>query len=188
MILRLLKERTRPLHDRVERSVDITSRLGDRESYQRLLARLLGFYELIEKPLIATLGPEMAERQKAPWLRRDLTALGMTDREMAALPRCSSLPRVDGEAAALGCAYVLEGATLGGQFVRRHVESRLGLAPDQGVAFYTSYGERVGEMWKQFGLRLDDHATRHPDSHELIIDRAIATFLAFERWLAEEPR
>jgi heme oxygenase len=48
----------------------------------------------------------------------DLQALGCTP-SLERLPMCAQLPVIDSSAACLGVLYVLEGATLGGQILRR---------------------------------------------------------------------
>ena len=53
-------------------------------------------------------------------------------------------------AKALGCLYVLEGATLGGVLIARHVRASLGFDGDAGSAFYLGYGPRTGAMWRGF--------------------------------------
>jgi heme oxygenase len=50
---------------------------------------------------------------------------------------------------AVGCLYVLEGATLGGQFISRHLAT-LGIGPANGGLFFHGYGAKTGEMWKSF--------------------------------------
>jgi heme oxygenase len=126
MILALLKDQTRHLHDRVERTVDLPARLHSAELYTSLLSRFYGFYAPLEDRLavvdgLAAAGLVFRERLKAPLLRDDLTALGLGEADVRSLPRCPDVPAAADTGAALGCLYVLEGATLGGQVVRRAV-------------------------------------------------------------------
>lgn len=189
MILELLRARTKDLHERVERTVDLPARLRSTASYAALLARFLGFYAPLEDRLtgLATFGPriEPAARLKAHLLVGDLTALGLSTADVLALPRCTSLPALTDASDGLGCMYVLEGATLGGQIVRREVERRFGLAPGRGCAFFGSYGERVGVMWHEFCHVLEGHAATVPGDADRIVAAAVGTFSGLERWLAE---
>ena len=105
---------------------------------------------------------------------------------MAALPVCSTLPRVATFADALGCLYVLEGSTLGGQFIRREVAARLGLTPDRGCAFFAGYGERTGAMWKAFGAAVTAHADARPEDRDVIVAAAVETFTRLDEWFTGE--
>lgn len=188
MILGLLRERTRHLHEQIERTVDVPARLRSADSYSALLARFHGFYAPLEDR-IAALGPEagglaLAPRRKAHLLRADLAALGLTDAQLRALPRCPDVPAVADAAEALGCLYVTEGATLGGQFVRRQAEAAIGVTPGRGCSFFASYGERVGGMWKEFCRAVEDHERAAPGSGERIAGAAVGTFAALDRWLS----
>ncbi|NWE37249.1 biliverdin-producing heme oxygenase, partial [Pseudomonas gingeri] len=115
-------------------------------------------------------------------LLTDLHALGLDDPAVAALPRCTSLPPLDTPAACLGALYVLEGATLGGQILRREMAQRLGLDADNGGAFLNVYGAETGRRWKDFL----DYLSRVPlDAHAKLraVNAARSTFSCFEQWL-----
>ena len=53
----------------------------------------------------------------------------------------------------LGALYVLEGATLGGQVLRREMAQRLGVNADNGGAFLDVYGAETGRRWRYPGAR-----------------------------------
>lgn len=186
MILGLLREGTAFLHERVERTVDLPNRLRSRTTYTSLLARLYGFHAPLEDRLagVEVVGLDLAARRKADLLRDDLAALGLTGSEIDTLPRDLDLPAVADVSDALGCLYVLEGATLGGQVVRRLAEPAIGVTPDRGCAFFASYGERVGAMWKEFCRILESYAETHPSANNRIVTTATETFAGLDRWLA----
>ena len=48
------------------------------------------------------------------------------------------------DATLLGAMYVMEGSTLGGQLIARHVELVLGLTAGQGNAHFRGHNERTG--------------------------------------------
>lgn len=186
MILTALRERTAALHDRVERAVDLPARLRSREAYANLLARFYGFYAPVEARLAAVggydaVGLNLEPRRKAGRLRADLHALGLA---ADGLPQCAALPAVGDLPAALGCLYVLEGATLGGQYVRREVTRAYGLGPETGCSFFASYQGRVREMWADFCAALTAYAAAHPAAHGPIVAAAADTFARMEDWLA----
>lgn len=161
-ILSSLREQTRSCHERVERAVNLPARLVSVERYRDLLARFHGYYapverQLAERPGLEALGLAFHQRKKTPLLRRDLIQLGYSADAIACLPRCGALPSIASLAEALGCLYVIEGSTLGGQIARREVKRLLNLETESGCKFFASYGEQVGARWKEFcgvdGLR-----------------------------------
>ncbi len=81
--------------------------------------------------------------------------------------------------------YVLEGATLGGQFIARHVERALGLAGGRGYSFFRGYGEDTGRMWRSFREELGDRAPALEADE--IVASACGTFDRFHNWLVDGP-
>lgn len=192
MILTALKDQTRHLHEQIERTVDLEARLGSVDAYVGLLARFHGFYAPLEARLVAidgyeAIGLDMTQRLKVSHIVADLRALGLSMAEVEALPRCSRLPRIPGLADALGCLYVLEGATLGGQIIKRRVESRLDLRPGHGCSFFSAYGEEVGLMWKDFRAILGQYMAQHPGAEKRIVSAAADTFAKLDAWIAGGP-
>ena len=108
-----------------------------------------------------------------PLLDLDLRAL-----EHAPLPNVPPPTWLTGEADAWGCAYVLEGATLGGQVVTRHLR-RTGF-PDNTLHFYRSYGEQVGPRWRTFGALLGARHAAAPDPGTFAAQAVRAATLTFE--------
>jgi heme oxygenase len=88
------------------------------------------------------------------------------------------VPTLDTAAKAFGSIYVMEGATLGGQIITRHVKEHLDLTPENGGAFFNSYGPMVGPMWKGFGTAITAFAEK-ADADDEIVDSAKETFDAF---------
>ena len=190
-ILARLKAETAPLHDALERRLDIVARLDSPGSYRALLGPFLGFYEPVEARLrlvgeLDGLPLGLAERWKSSRLAADLRVLGYSIDQIAALPRCPAPPRLMTPAEAFGCLYVLEGATLGGQLIARLLTRRFGLGPDSGAAFFASYGDRVGPMWRELGAALT-RFVGETGTEDAVVRSACDTFAAFDRWLAESP-
>ena len=104
-------------------------------------------------------------RRRASLLARDLLIFGET-----ALPSSQMAMRrmeetaVEGDARAvfMGRMYVMEGSTLGGQYIAAHVEQRLDLARGEGNAFFVGYGDQTSTKWREFKTclaALPDEAT-----------------------------
>jgi heme oxygenase len=163
--------------------------------YRHLLARMYGYYQPLESALFvwpewqqpAAAGFDLARRHKLPLLTADLRTLGLSSSDLHALPRCTNLPDLTSFAHALGCMYVLEGATLGGQGISRHLRQQLGLTPDSGTAFFASYRADVGRMWKAFVALLNDYPAT-PQQHEAMLSAACQTFATLDSWLTAAHR
>jgi heme oxygenase len=185
-----LKQTTRPCHERLEQRVDIMARLHSRARYRELLECYLGFYAPLERALSARqttlpVALDLPDRWKAPLLRRDLAALGATAAEIDGVPHCSAPPDIGTPARALGCLYVLEGATLGGRIIARPLADRLGIDGTNGGAFFHGYGERTGSRWTSFRRHLTQFAATS-EARSAVIAAAIDTFEALDRWLAQQ--
>jgi heme oxygenase len=184
-ILDLLRERTRAAHERAEAALPLLDPALDRDAYRAVLEGFWGFHAALEPrlravPGVEALGLRLDERRKLPRLERDLRVLGA---DPVRVPVADRVPAPGGVAEALGCMYVLEGATLGGRVISRHLAAR-GIGPETGGAFFTGYGERTGEMWKAFSRVIGAYAAAHPDAEEAMVRAADDTFALLERWLA----
>ena len=173
-----------------------------REDYIQFVNRFFGFYAPLEVQLLASphwhqLAFDYAPRQKTPRLAQDLLALGRSDAALAATPRCTDLPACTTAEQLLGCLYVIEGATLGGRSITRHLQTQLGLTPESGGAFFDGYGVQTGSHWKAFCTMLSENADRQmghsaDDSadhfsvesrHAAIVAGANQTFETLTHWL-----
>jgi heme oxygenase (biliverdin-IX-beta and delta-forming) len=184
-----LRRHTAPYHDKLERTVDIHDRLGSSNRYADLLARLYGFYEPFEAELDRAvtrweLPIDVDARRKVPLIACDLAALGSPRSAVDSLPRCVGLPRPTSPAIALGCLYVIEGATLGGRIIARQVERRLGFGLRDGASFFHGYGDDTGPRWQAF-CSLIATVSCSTAAEDAILAGAIETFIAYDRWLED---
>lgn len=177
-----LREATGPFHVSVERALPLTRCELTVDAYRRILGAFLGFYGPLEAGLVrlATCSAELnlIGREKISWLRQDLCALGASESDLAAIPTCPDLPRVDAVDRAFGCMYVLEGATLGGQIIARNLEQHLAMGA-QSCAFFRAYGAATGTMWRTFVA----HLNRQEPPFDGAVAAAVETFECLERWL-----
>ncbi|GGL00674.1 biliverdin-producing heme oxygenase [Deinococcus radiotolerans] len=164
-LLARLKTDTRQAHVRAEHALNLMDPALSAAHYADVLSWLHARHARLEPTLEALLSADLtgeeraaldlASRRKAPLLAADLTALGRTVGPTGPPPawlRC--------EADAWGAAYVLEGATLGGQLVIRHLR-RLKFSEDA-LRYYGSYGAEVGARWRTFGHLLSARHARDP--------------------------
>lgn len=182
-VLDVLRARTGQRHVELEKRMPFFSPRLDQALYMRLIQAYYGFYQPLETVLTHSAcvpaGLDLPVRLKVPTLVRDLAALGITP---ASLPLCTNLPLIDSPGACLGVLYVLEGATLGGQVLRRQMHTRLGLDEHSGAAFLNVYGADTGRRWKAF-LALLDEQPADPALHQAAAQAAYSTFICFEQWL-----
>ncbi|MBL8217122.1 MAG: biliverdin-producing heme oxygenase [Bryobacterales bacterium] len=173
-----LKLETRDLHQAVEARVDVMRPDLTLPDYQRLLAQFLGIYRPLEARLqqvepLRQLLPDLDARWKTHLIELDLDALGCS----TTTPEAEVSP-IPGLPQAGGALYVMEGATLGGAIIARHVAQHLHLYPHNGCAFFNNYGDRRGTMWKTLADRLN--TLPEPDA---AVAGARQTFTLFEHWL-----
>lgn len=173
------------LHERVEHRLDLSRPGRPLEWYRTVLQTFHGFYAPTECACPAY-GADAArwvddlDRRKTHLLRADLQHLGLTSEEIEQLPHCTEMTSPPTPSRQIGCMYVMEGSTLGGQYIVRNL--------DHGwpSAFFSSYGASVGAAWKRFCAVLDSTPVDAPplDPDEVVAG-ASETFLRLERWFDE---
>ncbi|NTX98892.1 biliverdin-producing heme oxygenase [Deinococcus sp. JMULE3] len=182
-LLARLKVETRSQHARAEAALDLLSPGLTRARYARVLAWQRARHAPLEDGLNRVLRAALPDPD---WAALDLEARAKTPRldlDLRALnqPPLPTLPPpawLSTEADAWGCAYVLEGATLGGQVVTRHLLGA-GVSPDT-LHFYRSYGPDVGPRWRTFGALLGARHASAPDPEAFATRAVRAATLTFE--------
>lgn len=174
-----LREATASAHAALERELDWEARVATMAGYRGLLARLHGFHSAWEPAIGASLadGAFFDPRCRLEALGRDLAFLGLSPESIGELPRSHPIA-LPGPAAAMGALYVLEGSTLGGRVIGRHIAATHGFTGD-GLAYYSGHGARTGAMWSAFRTRLDTF----DGEGEAVVAAANDTFDAMRRWL-----
>lgn len=150
-VLAQIRAATRHCHDELETGADIVARLTCTAGRPALLATFHRLYANGEAALAPHLLPlrdlDFERRRKAPALLAGLQSLG-SDGAAGRLAGKGAGPAFADAAEALGFAYVLEGATLGGRIVRRQVAQAS--ASLDGLDFFDFYGADTGPRWQQF--------------------------------------
>ena len=185
-VIQELKIATAIQHKQLEQRVNLLERLNSTVTYRDLLAEFYGFYEPLEAKIAAFNLPFdfIQERAKSSWLERDLQQLRLTREQISDLPKCHSLPVLNSVAQALGCMYVLEGSTLGGQIIAREIKQKLQLDETNGALFFNGYGEETGSMWKSFGAAVNNWVAQN-GQRSMVIASAKESFEKFGQWLAQ---
>jgi len=185
--LAALKSATQHEHDALDAALDLMNAGIGATTYRRHLEAFFGFYAPMERALLAVEGwsehgIDLSARLKAESLRADLVTLGIDEPD--ALAMCQTLPLLPSLATAFGTLYVLEGASLGGQIISRHVEKQFGYTAAHGAQYFNGYGPRTGEMWMTFRRAVDAYGAE-PGPRDEMIAGALATFVAFRQWCAQ---
>lgn len=176
-ILASLKASTAEAHQRLEGQVRFLDPAAPLSEYARYLGKMLAFHAPLEEALARVALPEGLEgREKRALLEADLRALGV---DPSRVERCGDLPDVATVPRALGCAYVLEGATLGGKHVLRRMGDRV---PAGAAAYLGCYGADVGVRWNAFRELVRRHVSAADEA--ACVAGAVDTFEALSRWMA----
>lgn len=151
-VLRLLRTGTAAEHEDVENTLALLDPALGRPRLVHVLDLMHGFWRAAEAGLDAWAAEHPADAGRLRWSRRRRTALFAGDLgTLGAEPSAAAppLPAVGGTDEALGRMYVLEGSTLGGVFIDRHLA---GLPELAGVTLraFSPYGSETGAMWASF--------------------------------------
>ena len=174
MDLQRLREDTRLEHEATEAAMPLMAPGLTLQAYAEVLRALLpvlrswerwaeGWAEQHATPELQLL---LSKRRRSSWLEADLAVLGEST-----LPRPEAV--ADGEvdwsavvcgehvgakvamepaefqAAFLGALYVVEGSTLGGRLIARHLQPLFGFEAGQGYAYFRGHGEQTGALWRE---------------------------------------
>ncbi|MDX2071682.1 MAG: biliverdin-producing heme oxygenase [Haliscomenobacter sp.] len=155
--------------------------------YAYYLKSLYGFVHGFEKMVFPILkhNPllQLNERSKSHFIQADLAMLNQT----AAQPYVSDelfSTHYPTAAAAFGGMYVLEGSTLGGQIISKHLSKVLGTAVTGKTTYLSAYASQTSTMWKSF-LQLLCEAAASNNNEDEIIESAVNTFALLNNCLSD---
>lgn len=186
-ILERLREETRGAHDRLE-AVALSDKIMEGslqpEEYKKLLlVQYLVHRELeglLEKRDVRQHFPELQfdERKKMPLLQKDAEELGIGTEKLA-MPAAGQLPRAEEPYGALGCMYVMEGATLGGNVIVKALRKNEHFSGLGDFHYFGCYGADTGKRWKSF-LQVLQEQGKKEEAQQQIVEAAKATYAFFE--------
>lgn len=152
-----------------------------REAYRATLARLWGFYAPLEAalaPFAEALPPALRPTPRAARLAADLSFWGVESYAMPLAPP-AALPPLTHPADAVGTIYVLEGASLGGRLIARHVRATLGVEGPDGLSFHAGGASRP---WPRFRAALDAWPSDDAQA-DAVVAAADRMFTSLSDWL-----
>ena len=170
MDLQRLREETRPEHEATEAAMPLMEPGLTLEAYKAVLRTLLPILRSWEAwsaehaPL--SLKPLLAARRRSHLLEEDLHSLGdpaesaprgappidwtsVTTLRDSPSPKHEQGAPMAAQAAFLGALYVLEGSTLGGRMIARHLEPVFGFRDGKGDAYFRGHGDQTGSLWRE---------------------------------------
>ncbi|MCF2486590.1 biliverdin-producing heme oxygenase [Dyadobacter sp. CY347] len=183
-----LRKQTAVSHKKLEENYLSKMILDEKVSlpdYQNYLSAMYGVTLGCEDFVFSSLKdiiPNLDARKRSHLIEQDLLATGFSRAQIEALPvyRFAFASVAEN----LGAMYVLEGSTLGGRILYKHIHKTLGLTPESGCAYFWGYGEDTGMMWKSFVSSFTQFAQETGQSTE-IIQGAVNTFTIIDNWLDE---
>jgi len=188
LFLKKLRERTGASHTGLEDNIfskAILSPTVNLADYQIYIAKLYGIMRSCEVdifPKTVSVLPDLNERYKSDLIVKDLIGTGIPKEKIVTFPIHKFSASTTAEA--LGIMYVLEGSTLGGKILYKHINQELGLSYENGASYFWGYGQKTGILWKNFISTLAGYAVEE-NCEEEIIATAIQTFTTIDKWLNE---
>lgn len=182
-VLHLLRTGTAAEHASVERTLDLLDPGLDRLRLTGVLDRMHGFWRAAETGLDDWAARFPADAESVTWVDRRRAGLFAADLAALGAPPAGAEPvlaPVTDTDAALGRLYVLEGSTLGGAFIDRHLSGLPSLSGLRLEAF-SPYGARTGAMWHAFRRAARDRVAGG-GSADAMLAAAAGTFQALAAW------
>ncbi len=180
MFIQNLRDSTATCHKQLELnslSLALLSDTVNEHIYSTYLTRLYSFVKGFEQYIYPELSQHFLNinhREKSLFIEEDLKALGIAFEKHTLLEEVFFRDTYSDVYLAAGAFYVLEGSTLGGQIIVKHLQKTMP-ASFVNAAYFSGYQQKTGSMWKEFLQQL----TALPQStleEEQIIRGAITTF------------
>ena len=182
-----LRDATAPLHKQLNEQALLAALLGKElplADYQQLLGIYYSLYHQLEAAIKAYLRLQPIDfdyqpRYKTPLLLNDLKYWHIKPEPL----RCQiTLPELNSLGALLGLLYVLEGSSLGANFIAQHLKLTYGYTRSTGSDFFSAYGEQTKTHWQSFTSYINSFSDQ-PDLAAQAIDSADLSFACFNQAL-----
>ncbi|KQN38594.1 hypothetical protein ASE92_03990 [Pedobacter sp. Leaf41] len=165
MIANLLRTETAENHAALESLMFVNEIMNNTlsiENYKKLLTINYIIHQKLENKLANMLDNDLADRLdmknrlKLAALEKDLAYWQIDSLTLPAL-NFELFVAEKNNAEVLGALYVLEGATLGGNVIKKHILANPNFSNHEGgLNYYGVYGEELGSKWKNFVTILNE--------------------------------
>ena len=165
MIANLLRTETAENHAALESLMFVNEIMNNTlsiENYKKLLTINYIIHQKLENKLANMLDNDLADRLdmknrlKLAALEKDLAYWQIDSLTLPALNFELFVPEKN-NTEVLGALYVLEGATLGGNVIKKHILANPNFSNHEGgLNYYGVYGEELGSKWKNFVTILNE--------------------------------
>ena len=184
-ILRLRSE-TDSMHKALEQNKYAKALMSDSvtiDDYASYLEKMYGFITVFEDKVQPVTDHLFAGVQlKSHLIAADLAYLKRSVSK-AELVDTHAINLLNGSLAnAIGALYVMEGSTLGGMVIYKHLHDKLGEVVENSASYFTVYGAATGGKWRSFiekMIAIADSAT----TQQQVIDGAVNTFSLMNEWM-----
>ncbi|WP_343521715.1 biliverdin-producing heme oxygenase [Pedobacter sp.] len=183
MIANLLRTETAERHKTLESLMFVHEIMNNSlsiDQYKKLLTVNYIIHQKLENTLANMLDAdtaaalEMNRRLKLSALEKDLNYWGIDNLTLPGLDFELYLPKKN-TAEVLGALYVLEGATLGGNVIKKHILANPNFKDQEGgLNYYGVYGDELSTRWKKFVSVLNERVEEADYKH--CINSANQTF------------
>ncbi|WP_246625822.1 biliverdin-producing heme oxygenase [Modestobacter italicus] len=183
-VLRRLRTETAAEHQAVEDTLDLLDADLTRERLVQALTRMHGFWLAAEAGLDTWAAGHPADAAQVDWAGRRRSHLFAADLASLGAPAAAERPQLPGVTdtdEALGRLYVLEGSSLGGVFIDRHLATLPHLADAGRLSCFSPYGEETGARWHAFRTVTRARVAGGGDADRLVA-AARETFGTLARW------
>ncbi|XKH02165.1 biliverdin-producing heme oxygenase [Marinobacter nauticus] len=159
----------------------------DTQTYTLILRLYWHFYQAAETLIRNALADGVADfnysgRYKTEWLVRDLECFGPTSECQENEPGTVELLPPRNQAEVIGLMYPLEGSTLGGQVISKHLLRNLGITRNSGARFFNGYGKQTQPFWEAFS-QFANHSLASRQEQAMACDYARYIFEQLEAYL-----
>ncbi|PZX61290.1 heme oxygenase [Algoriphagus ratkowskyi] len=167
-----LKASTSKPHQELENLPISAALLSDdvsRENYILYLDLMYDAIREVEKTLFPVLKNEISDldqRRKLPLLEKDFKNLGYTKDNVC--PVFKALENEISIGFAMGMMYVIEGSSLGGRYIYKHIHKTLGYDLQTGASYFAGYSDQTGILWKQFMTAITNFEVQSQSGKDII--------------------
>lgn len=189
MVMQLLKQETKPLHDSVEKVgyvKEIMSGTLSIQQYQDLILKNYLFHAISEvalkEYLVVAAQKNYHYASKLGYLIQDMEELGLLQYQghFEAFTNDFSLSDFH---QALGLVYVIEGATLGGNIIKRELSKNEEIISQSSFSYFGCYGKETGLRWKLF-CDFAESQVNHEQERKSMLEGAKMGFKLIETIMA----